>query len=211
MKETTEDSVRLRYQKQVEEQKQRYETAIDTERRRYCLTPSCVRVADRLLANMNTSVKPCEDFWTYACGGWLRRHENDADYGVVDALNEKLSKQVRALLKARPAPSTTAPSIAAESTDMFQTKVSVLYDSCMKEADEYDDDDGMYSLNEILDSFGGWSALGTTHRFGYKIDCYKYICMYLWYDGAETHLRHCSLSHTVGKSMPRLHGFCQGL
>jgi hypothetical protein len=28
-----------------------------------------------MLPKMNASISPCEDFWSYACGGWLKDHE----------------------------------------------------------------------------------------------------------------------------------------
>uniref|UniRef100_UPI00358F17BC endothelin-converting enzyme 2-like n=1 Tax=Myxine glutinosa TaxID=7769 RepID=UPI00358F17BC len=37
-----------------------------------CLTPSCIMASGVLIRFLNRSVDPCDDFYTFACGGWLR-------------------------------------------------------------------------------------------------------------------------------------------
>lgn len=39
---------------------------------RYCVTPSCVTVAAAIINAMDTTTDPCEDFYTYSCGGWIK-------------------------------------------------------------------------------------------------------------------------------------------
>ncbi|KAL7822687.1 hypothetical protein AOLI_G00331000 [Acnodon oligacanthus] len=49
--------------------------------------------ASRLIENMDTSVDPCENFYHYACGGWLKKNiipETSSRYSTFDILRDEL-------------------------------------------------------------------------------------------------------------------------
>lgn len=49
--------------------------------------------AARLLQNMDATVEPCQNFYQYACGGWLERHvipETSSRHSVFDILRDRL-------------------------------------------------------------------------------------------------------------------------
>lgn len=39
-----------------------------------CLTDACVRVASKILEALDPATDPCQDFYQYSCGGWIRRN-----------------------------------------------------------------------------------------------------------------------------------------
>jgi hypothetical protein len=61
-----------------------------------CLTPECVLTAARVVGKMDMTVDPCQDFYQFACGNWIRSTpipEHKSRYGAFDLLDE--SQQVR--------------------------------------------------------------------------------------------------------------------
>uniref|UniRef100_A0A4Q8KB27 U6-Hexatoxin-Hc1a_1 n=1 Tax=Hadronyche cerberea TaxID=1107879 RepID=A0A4Q8KB27_HADCE len=39
-----------------------------------CTSPECQEAARALLESMDTTADPCQNFYRYACGGWIDRH-----------------------------------------------------------------------------------------------------------------------------------------
>uniref|UniRef100_A0A8C5P1K7 Membrane metallo-endopeptidase-like 1 n=1 Tax=Jaculus jaculus TaxID=51337 RepID=A0A8C5P1K7_JACJA len=111
-----------------------------------CTTPGCIMAAARILQNMDPSQKPCDDFYQFACGGWLRRHvipETSSRYSIFDILRDELEVILKGMLEN----STTKDRPAVE-------KAKLLYRSCMKES-VIEKRDSQPLLN-ILEVVGGW-------------------------------------------------------
>uniref|UniRef100_A0A8C6FAH4 Membrane metalloendopeptidase like 1 n=1 Tax=Monodon monoceros TaxID=40151 RepID=A0A8C6FAH4_MONMO len=66
-----------------------------------CTTPGCVMAAARILQNMDPSKEPCDDFYQYACGGWLRHvtPETSSRYSVFDILRDELEIILKGVLE----------------------------------------------------------------------------------------------------------------
>lgn len=77
------------------------------------------------LENLNTEVDPREDFYEYACGGWIAKNpipDDFASYGQFNVLQEKTRKQVKELimnLESDPA-SKEKGNIAQKICDLYQ-------------------------------------------------------------------------------------------
>ncbi|XP_042535256.1 endothelin-converting enzyme-like 1 [Dipodomys spectabilis] len=109
------------------------------------------RAARFLAANLDASIDPYQDFYSFACGGWLRRHaipDDKLTYGTIAAIGEQNEERLRRLL-ARPA---GGPGGAA------QRKVRAFFRSCldMREIERL----GPRPMLEVIADCGGWDLGG---------------------------------------------------
>uniref|UniRef100_A0A8D2AFB6 Membrane metalloendopeptidase like 1 n=1 Tax=Sciurus vulgaris TaxID=55149 RepID=A0A8D2AFB6_SCIVU len=114
-----------------------------------CTTSGCVMAAARILRNMDPSKEPCDDFYQYACGGWLRRHvipETSSRYSVFDILRDELEVILKGVLE-KP---TAKDRPAVE-------KAKMLYRSCMNESVIEKRDS--QPLLDVLEAVGGWPVI----------------------------------------------------
>ncbi|KAM8731774.1 phosphate-regulating neutral endopeptidase PHEX [Acanthopagrus schlegelii] len=92
----------------------------------FCLSPECIEAAGSILSKMDQSVNPCDDFYTYSCGGWLTENpipEDSSSYGIYPWLRQHVDIKLKELLE--------APLDPKELEAV--TKAKILYRSCMNE------------------------------------------------------------------------------
>lgn len=81
--------------------------------------------ASAILKNMDKDVQPCDDFYRFACGSYLRSHvipdDKSSDYYVFSEIQEQLSNQLRQSVEEPISSSEPKPFIV----------VKTLYKSCM--------------------------------------------------------------------------------
>lgn len=66
-----------------------------------CLEPHCVELAGKILSSMDRTADPCEDFYQYACGGWVKHNpvpEGKAIWGNLNKLASDNQMIMRNLL-----------------------------------------------------------------------------------------------------------------
>lgn len=63
-----------------------------------CLNVECITAASDMLKSMDTSVDPCNDYYEYACGGWIRSNTIQDDETWTDIF-KKTEDQVSEKLK----------------------------------------------------------------------------------------------------------------
>ncbi|XP_029471165.1 neprilysin isoform X2 [Rhinatrema bivittatum] len=90
-----------------------------------CKSSDCVKSASRILDNMDPSAEPCQDFYQYACGGWLKKNiipETSSRYSSFDILRDELEVVLKDILE------------KANTGDLAAvTKAKILYRSCINE------------------------------------------------------------------------------
>ncbi|XP_028655269.1 phosphate-regulating neutral endopeptidase PHEX [Erpetoichthys calabaricus] len=100
----------------------------------YCLTQECVEAAGSIINKIDMTASPCEDFFQFACGGWLKENpipDDFSSYGIYPWLRKNVDLKLKELLEK---PTDTQRDLEAIK------KAKVLYRSCMNEtAIEMDD------------------------------------------------------------------------
>ncbi|KAI4794864.1 hypothetical protein KUCAC02_031792 [Chaenocephalus aceratus] len=105
---------------------------------------SLLRAARFVQSNIDPTIQPCQDFYSFACGGWLRRHgipEDKLSYGIITAIGEHNEEKMERLL---------LEPIRRQGVDSAERKVKDFYRSCvnMQEIDKLGSDpmtEGVYS------------------------------------------------------------------
>ncbi|XP_044277182.1 endothelin-converting enzyme 1 isoform X2 [Varanus komodoensis] len=95
-------------------------------RTRPCLTESCISVTSAILGSLDRSVDPCEDFFSYACGGWMKANpvpDGHSRWGTFNKLWERNQAELKHLLE-----NTTAAALSEA-----ECKVQRYYQACMNE------------------------------------------------------------------------------
>ncbi len=93
------------------------------------LTTACKQTKNEMtegidIANMDTTIIPGNDFYRYACGGWMKNHPLTAEYahfGTFDQLNETAQEQVRSLIDELGKKENSQGSIAQKIGDLYAT------------------------------------------------------------------------------------------
>uniref|UniRef100_G1NP86 Peptidase M13 N-terminal domain-containing protein n=1 Tax=Meleagris gallopavo TaxID=9103 RepID=G1NP86_MELGA len=96
-------------------------------KQQYCLTAECIEAAAAVLSKINQSVDPCDNFYRFACDGWIYNNpipEDMSNYGVYPWLRHNVDLKLKALLE--------KPISKRQDSEAVQ-KAKILYASCMNE------------------------------------------------------------------------------
>ncbi|XP_041369602.1 endothelin-converting enzyme homolog [Gigantopelta aegis] len=112
----------------------------------------CIKASSSLLDALDPSVNPCDDFYLYACGGWVKNNPIPRGYQKWDRFQELSGKNLYILknLIESHTPRGTA-----------QQKVKEFYSSCMNESVDRRAET-LRDFHKLISQVGGWSYSNDT-------------------------------------------------
>lgn len=115
-----------------------------------CLTSGCITAASHILNSIDSTVKPCDDFYQFACGNYIRNTFISDDKLTVDTfttLSDKIDIQLRTIIE---------DEIDPNESRVF-TLIKKLHRSCMNRTAV--EALGLEPFNKIIQQIGGWPAV----------------------------------------------------
>ncbi|OUM61163.1 hypothetical protein PIROE2DRAFT_12878 [Piromyces sp. E2] len=99
-----------------------------------CKTKECYEVSKRVLASLDDSVNPCEDFYQFTCGGWIKNHP--LQYGQDEISGYLLTSKnniemLRKILKGKYKPNKKYTTKEIKYDKEIFTKIKNIYNTCL--------------------------------------------------------------------------------
>uniref|UniRef100_A0A8C8RHB8 endothelin-converting enzyme 1 n=1 Tax=Pelusios castaneus TaxID=367368 RepID=A0A8C8RHB8_9SAUR len=116
-----------------------------------CLTEACITVASKILEALDRDTNPCEDFYQYSCGGWIKRNplpDGRSKWSTFNSIWDQNQAIMKHLLE----------NATFNSTSEAERKTQRYYLSCLKE--QKIGELGSQPLMDLIEKIGGWNITG---------------------------------------------------
>lgn len=67
-----------------------------------CVTAGCVHTASKVLQDLNPKVDPCDDFYEFACGNFIKKTnipDDKTSINTFSVINDQLQEQLRTMIE----------------------------------------------------------------------------------------------------------------
>ncbi|XP_058965911.2 endothelin-converting enzyme 1-like isoform X2 [Pocillopora verrucosa] len=117
-----------------------------------CKTEECYKISKVISNQIDTSKDPCDDFYAYACGGFIKTHQlkgNQSSVGGFTIVNDDNMKVLQQAM-------VNASTKYNQSSSILKTVK--IYDSCLNTSAI--ESRGNSPLKKMIEDYGGWSVSG---------------------------------------------------
>ncbi|XP_011876235.1 PREDICTED: endothelin-converting enzyme 1-like [Vollenhovia emeryi] len=127
-----------------------------------CATQDCKYEASRISDYIDRTVEPCDNFYKFACGGWIQNNPANMSYpriSTLSILSQKTSRKIKEILEDAPGSDDT----------LSLKKARKMYSMCMD--NEELKKIGISALSKVVKKNGGWPMTMSPRewkRKGYK-------------------------------------------
>ena len=126
--------------------------------KKFCLSKGCIDAVHYMVHAMNDSAQPCEDFFQFACGGWVKKNPIPSSrpfWGVYSILSQENNRKMRNIINSL---------TTKDSKSSAVKKAKAYYEVCMKE--EEVDELGPRPLLDLIKEIGGWNISNSEKSSG---------------------------------------------
>ncbi|MED6251590.1 Endothelin-converting enzyme 2 [Ataeniobius toweri] len=116
-----------------------------------CLSEACVTVASQIVEAMDRSADPCQDFYQFACGGWMRKNplpDGRSRWSTFNSIWEQNQALLKHLLE----------NGTFNGTSEAERKTQSYYLSCLNT--QRIEELGSQPLIDLITKIGGWNMTG---------------------------------------------------
>ncbi|CAG5037602.1 unnamed protein product [Parnassius apollo] len=132
-----------------------------------CLSSSCIYTASEVIRAIDEKQDPCEDFYEFACGGWIKNNpipEGKSNWGIFSKIELQNQLTIRYALE----------KVNISEASGAEAKARIYYDACI-DTNETIEKLGEKPLIGIIKKLGGWHILPNTLSKQQKWDMQRLI------------------------------------
>ncbi|KPI97453.1 Endothelin-converting enzyme 1 [Papilio xuthus] len=130
-----------------------------------CLSSSCIYTASEVIRALDETKNPCDDFYEFACGGWIRNNpipEGKSSWGIFSKIELQNQLTIRYALE----------KVNISEVSGAEAKARIYYDACI-DTNETIEKLGEKPLIGVIKQLGGWHLLPNTVTKQQKWDLQK--------------------------------------